>query len=161
MTTPASSQLVSPLTTGALVFETPTRTTLPSPPVSSPLLAFTTPRVEGWDRRTTTFERSRSRSRQHLPPTPFLLLPRLLQLPARRLSHLLHLQVPRHQLGLFSARTTTTTPLASQCDLRGLSLLHRWILPLRLRLSLLFDACCQRGRLIGGVRGECRFLSSL
>jgi hypothetical protein len=47
MTTPASSQLVSPLTTGALVFETPARTTLPSPPVSSPLPTFTTLRAEG------------------------------------------------------------------------------------------------------------------
>jgi hypothetical protein len=47
MTTPTSSQLVSPLTTGALVFETPARTTLPSPQVSSPLPSFTTPRAEG------------------------------------------------------------------------------------------------------------------
>jgi hypothetical protein len=47
MTTPASSQLVSPLTTGALVFETPAHTTLPSPPRSSPLPTFTTPRAEG------------------------------------------------------------------------------------------------------------------
>jgi hypothetical protein len=47
MTTPASSQPVSPLTTGALVFETPARTTLPSPPVSSPLPTFTTSRAEG------------------------------------------------------------------------------------------------------------------
>jgi hypothetical protein len=47
MTTPATSQLVSPLTTGALVFETPARTTLPSPPGSSPLPTFTTPKVEG------------------------------------------------------------------------------------------------------------------
>jgi hypothetical protein len=47
MTTPTSSQLPSPLTTGALVFETPARTTLPSPPVSLPLSSFTTPRAEG------------------------------------------------------------------------------------------------------------------
>jgi hypothetical protein len=47
MTTPTSSQLPSPLTTGALVFEMPARTTLPSPQVSSPLPSFTTPRVEG------------------------------------------------------------------------------------------------------------------
>jgi hypothetical protein len=46
-TTPTSSQLLSPLTTRALVFETPARTTLPSPPVSSPLPSFTTPRAEG------------------------------------------------------------------------------------------------------------------
>jgi hypothetical protein len=45
MTTPASSQLVSPLTTGALIIETPARTTLPSPLVSSPLSTFTTPRA--------------------------------------------------------------------------------------------------------------------
>jgi hypothetical protein len=43
MTTPTSSQLVSPLTTRPLVFETPARTTLPSPRVSSPLPSFTTP----------------------------------------------------------------------------------------------------------------------
>jgi hypothetical protein len=47
MTTPMSSQLPSPLTTGALVFETLARTTLPSPPVSSPLPSFTTPWAEG------------------------------------------------------------------------------------------------------------------
>jgi hypothetical protein len=47
MTTPTSSQLVSPLTTGPLVFETPARTTLPSPQVSSALPSFTTPRAEG------------------------------------------------------------------------------------------------------------------
>jgi hypothetical protein len=41
------AQLVSPLTTGALVFETPARTTLPSPPASTPLPTFTTPRTEG------------------------------------------------------------------------------------------------------------------
>jgi hypothetical protein len=47
MTTPTSSQLSSPLTTGALVFETSARTTLPGPHVSSPLPSFTTPRAEG------------------------------------------------------------------------------------------------------------------
>jgi hypothetical protein len=47
MTTLMSSQLPSPLTIGALVFETPARPTLPSPQVSSPLSSFTTPRVEG------------------------------------------------------------------------------------------------------------------
>jgi hypothetical protein len=47
MTTPTLSQLVSPLSTGPLVFETPARTTLPSPRVSSPLPSFTTPRTEG------------------------------------------------------------------------------------------------------------------
>jgi hypothetical protein len=47
MTPPTTSQLVSPLTTGALVFETPARPTLPSPPASTPLLSFTTPRAEG------------------------------------------------------------------------------------------------------------------
>jgi hypothetical protein len=47
MTTPMSSQLPYPLTIGALVFEMPARTTLPSPQVSSPLPSFTTPRAEG------------------------------------------------------------------------------------------------------------------
>jgi hypothetical protein len=47
MTTPMSSQLPSSLTSGALVFETLARTTLPSPQVSSPLPSFTTPRAEG------------------------------------------------------------------------------------------------------------------
>jgi hypothetical protein len=47
MTTPMLSQLPSPLTTGALVFETPARTTLPSPRVSSPLPSFTTPQTKG------------------------------------------------------------------------------------------------------------------
>jgi hypothetical protein len=47
MTTLTSSQLPSPLTTGALIFETPAHTTVPSPQMSSPLLSFTTPRAEG------------------------------------------------------------------------------------------------------------------
>jgi hypothetical protein len=47
MATPTSSQLSSPLTTGALVFEMPAHTTLPSSQVSSPLPSFTTPRAEG------------------------------------------------------------------------------------------------------------------
>jgi hypothetical protein len=47
MTTSTSSQLLSPLTTGELVFETPARTTLPSLQVSSPLSSFTAPRTEG------------------------------------------------------------------------------------------------------------------
>jgi hypothetical protein len=47
MSTPMSSQLVSPLTTGPLVFETPARTTLPSPQVTSPLPSLTTPQTEG------------------------------------------------------------------------------------------------------------------
>jgi hypothetical protein len=47
MATPTSSQLPSPLTIGAVVFETPARTTLPSPRVTSPLPSFNTPRTEG------------------------------------------------------------------------------------------------------------------
>jgi hypothetical protein len=47
MATPTSSQLLSPLTTGALMFETPARTSLPSPRVTCPLPSFTTPRTEG------------------------------------------------------------------------------------------------------------------
>jgi hypothetical protein len=47
MATPTSSQLVSPLTTAPLVFETPARTTLPSPQVTSPLPCLTTPQTEG------------------------------------------------------------------------------------------------------------------
>jgi hypothetical protein len=83
MTTPASSQLVSPLTTGALVSR---HQLTPLCLVHRDLHRFR--RLlhrgqRGWDRRTTTFERSRSRSRQLLPLTLFLLLPRLLQLPAR------------------------------------------------------------------------------
>jgi hypothetical protein len=47
MTTPTLSQLPSPLTKGALIFEMQAHTTLPSPQVSSPLPSFTTPREEG------------------------------------------------------------------------------------------------------------------
>jgi hypothetical protein len=47
MTPPTTSQLVFLLTTGALIFETPARTTLPSPPASTPLPTFPTPRTEG------------------------------------------------------------------------------------------------------------------
>jgi hypothetical protein len=50
MTTPTSSQLQSPLTTGALIFEMPARTTLPSHQVSSPHSSFTTPRAKGLGR---------------------------------------------------------------------------------------------------------------
>jgi hypothetical protein len=49
MASPTSSQLSSPLTTGPLVFETPARTSLPSPRVTSLLPSFTTPRTEGLD----------------------------------------------------------------------------------------------------------------
>jgi hypothetical protein len=118
MTTPTSSQLVSPLTTGPLVFETPARTTLPSPQVSSPLLSFTTPRQRVWVRRTTTCVLSPSRSLQRSPPTlRFQLLRPLglrLQAPGRLQLHQLHLLrlwVPPLRLGLFSARTTTTTTM--------------------------------------------------
>jgi hypothetical protein len=47
MATPKSSQLPSPLTTGALVFDMLAHTSLPSPRVTSPLPSFTTPRTEG------------------------------------------------------------------------------------------------------------------
>jgi hypothetical protein len=75
MTTPTSSQLVSPLTTGALVFETPTRTTLPSPPVSSPLPTFTTPRAEGLGQedhylRAITKQISSALASDTVPPAP-------------------------------------------------------------------------------------------
>jgi hypothetical protein len=75
MTTPASSQLVSPLTTGALVFETPARTTLPSPPVSSPLSTFTTPRAEGLGQedhylRAITEQISSALASDTVPPAP-------------------------------------------------------------------------------------------
>jgi hypothetical protein len=75
MTTPTSSQLVSPLTTGALIFETPARTTLPSPPVSSPLLTFTTPRAEGLGQedyylRAITKQISSTLASDTVPPAP-------------------------------------------------------------------------------------------
>jgi hypothetical protein len=75
MTTPTSSQLVSPLTTGALVFETPARTTLPSPPVSSPLPTFTTPRAEGLGQedhylRAITEQISSTLASDTVPPAP-------------------------------------------------------------------------------------------
>jgi hypothetical protein len=75
MTTPTSSQLVSPLTTGALVFETPARTTLPSPRVSSPLPSFTTPRTEGLGQedhylRAITEQISSALSSDTVPPPP-------------------------------------------------------------------------------------------
>jgi hypothetical protein len=75
MTTPTSSQLVSPLTTGALVFETPDRTILPSPPVSLPLPTFTTPRAEGVGRedhylRAITEQMSLALASDTVPPAP-------------------------------------------------------------------------------------------
>jgi hypothetical protein len=75
MTTPASSQLVSPLTIGALVFETPERTTLPSPLVSSPLPTFTTPRAEGLGQedhylRAITEQISSALASDTVPPAP-------------------------------------------------------------------------------------------
>jgi hypothetical protein len=47
MATPSLTQLLSLLTTGPLVFESPTLTTLPSPRVSSPLSSFITPQTQG------------------------------------------------------------------------------------------------------------------
>jgi hypothetical protein len=159
MTTPTSSQLVSPLTTGSLVSETPARTTLPNPSVSSPLPTFTTPRVEGLGQedhylQVITEQISSALAFDTVPPAfAATTAPRPLRLrlqaPGRLQLHQLHLlrlRVLPLRLGLFSARTMTTTPLpASLCDLRESSLLCRWIFSLRLRLSLLFGACCQRG----------------
>jgi hypothetical protein len=75
MTTPVSSQLVSPLTTSALIFETPARTTLPSPPGSSPLPTFTTPRAEGLGQedhylRAITEQISSALASDTVPPAP-------------------------------------------------------------------------------------------
>jgi hypothetical protein len=75
MTPPTTSQLVSPLTRGALVFETPARTTLPSPPVSTPLPTFTTPRTEGLGQedhyhRAITEHISAALSSNTVPPAP-------------------------------------------------------------------------------------------
>jgi hypothetical protein len=75
MTTPASSQLVSPLTTGALIFETPARTTLPSPPASTPLPTFTTPRTKGLGQedhylRAITEQISAALASDTVPPAP-------------------------------------------------------------------------------------------
>jgi hypothetical protein len=75
MTTPTSSQLVSPLTTGALVFETLARTTLPSLPASTPLSTFTTPRTEGLGQedhylRAITEQISAALASDTIPPAP-------------------------------------------------------------------------------------------
>jgi hypothetical protein len=75
MTTPTSSHLVSPLTTEALIFETPARTTLPSPPVSSPLSTFTTLRAEGLGQedhylRAITEQISSAHASDTVPPAP-------------------------------------------------------------------------------------------
>jgi hypothetical protein len=75
MTTPTSSQLVSPLTTGPLVFETPARTTLPSPRVSSPLPTFATSRTEGLGQedhylRAITEQISSALASDTVPPSP-------------------------------------------------------------------------------------------
>jgi hypothetical protein len=147
MITPTSSQLVSPFTIGALVFETPARTTLPSPPVSSPLPTFTTPRADGLGQedyylRAITEQISSALASDTVPPAPEAIT-------APGTSTVAPPPPPGscHQLGTSSATTPTMTmPPASQCDLRGLSLLRRQILPLRLRLSLFFGACCQMGR---------------
>jgi hypothetical protein len=75
MNTPASSQLVYPLTIGALVFETPARTTFPSAPGSSLLLTFTTPRAEGSGQedhhlRVITEQISSALASDTVPPAP-------------------------------------------------------------------------------------------
>jgi hypothetical protein len=75
MTPPTSSQLVSPLTTGALVFETLARPTLPSPPASTPLLTFSTPRAEGLGQedyylRAITEQISAALASDTVPPAP-------------------------------------------------------------------------------------------
>jgi hypothetical protein len=75
MITPTSSQLVSPLTIRPLVFETPARTTLPSPRASSRLLTFTTPRTEGLGQkdhylRAITEQISSALASETVPPAP-------------------------------------------------------------------------------------------
>jgi hypothetical protein len=75
MTMPTSSQLVSPLTTGPLVFETPARTTLLSSRASSPLTTFTTPRTEGLGQehhylRAITEQISLALASDTIPPAP-------------------------------------------------------------------------------------------
>jgi hypothetical protein len=75
MTPPTMSQLVSPLTTGALVFETPARTTLPGPPASTSLTTFTTPRTEGLGQedhylRAITEQISAALASDTVPPAP-------------------------------------------------------------------------------------------
>jgi hypothetical protein len=104
-----------------------------------------------WVRRITTCVLSPRRSLQRSPPTQRLQVPRplrlRLQVPGRLQLHLLRLRVPPLRLGPLSETTLMTMmPLASLFDLRGPSLPRRRILPLRLRLSFLFGACCQRGR---------------
>jgi hypothetical protein len=152
MATPTSSQLPSPLTTGALVFEMPARTSLPSPRATSPLPSFTTPQTEGLgqeDHYLCVISEQISTAIASNPEVPGP-RPLRLRLPAQgRLQlHLLHLRVPPLRLGPLSVTTlmTTTTPPASRFDPGGPSLPRRRILPLCLRLSFVFGACFQRGR---------------
>jgi hypothetical protein len=146
MSTPMSSQLPSPLTTGALIFKTPARTTLPSPQVSSPLPSFTTPRAEGLGQEDYYLRAITEQISSALASNPRFQLPRPLRLrlqaPGRLQLHQLHLLrlwVLPLQLGLFSARTTTTTtPPAFLFDLRGSSLPRCQIPPLRLSIRLVW-----------------------
>jgi hypothetical protein len=80
MATPTSSQLPSPLTTGALVFETPARTLLHSPGCLHLFRASLHHGHRVWVRRITIFVLSPSKSLQRSPPNQRLQVPRPLRL---------------------------------------------------------------------------------
>jgi hypothetical protein len=159
MITPMSSQLVSPLTIGALVFETPARTTLPSPPASTPLPTVTTPRVEGLGQedhylRAITKQISSALASDTIPPSPEATTsPEATPTPTLGTGMTTAPPAPPPPA---PGSTSPTWSLLSEEDdddasaslwnLRESSLLRRRILPLHLSLSLVFGACCQRGR---------------
>jgi hypothetical protein len=160
MTTPTSSQLPSPLTTGALVFETPSRTTLPSPQVSSPLPSFTTPRAEGLGQEDYYLHAITEQISSALASDP--------EVPAPEATQALNsgtgmTTAPPARPHPAPGPSSPTWPLLSEddddddasgslFDLRGPSLPRRRILPLHLSLRLLFGACCQRGEIDKGSR---------
>jgi hypothetical protein len=126
MASPTSSQLPSPLTIGALVFETLAHTSLSSPRVTSPLPSFTTPRSEGLGQEDHNLRVISEQMSSAIFSDLEVQVPRPLRLRLQaqgRLQLHLLLRVPLLRLGPFSAMTLTTTPPpASRFTLRGPSL---------------------------------------
>jgi hypothetical protein len=157
MATPTSSQLSSPLTTGALVFETPARTSLPSPRVSSPLSSFTTPQIEGLGQEDHYLCVVSQQISSAIASDPEITGPEATQAQTSGAGTTTAPPPPPQgaslRLGPLSATTlTTTTPPASPFDPRGPSLPRRRILPLRLRLSFLFGGLFPMGEIDRGSR---------
>jgi hypothetical protein len=140
------------------VFETPARTSLPSPRVTSPLLSFTTPRTEGLGQEDHYLRVISEQISSAIASDPKVPGPEATQAPTLGTGTTLAPPPPPQGtsspawsgLGMTLAMTM---PPVSPFDLRGPSLPRCRILPLHLsRIRLIFGACCQRGDIDRGSR---------